>query len=363
MTIATRYQWEKLEDFCSHVLLKAGVAEEKARIVANSLIEADLRGVDSHGVVRTAIYLERIEKGMIDPHAEITVISESDAALLVDGNNNFGSVVGTKALSIALDRAKKSGVALVGVKHSNHFGTGAYYAKKAIKENMILLVLSNASQTMPPTGGIRPFIGTNPLAVGVPTGKQSPFILDMATSVVARGKIIVEAQRGNSIPVGWAIDKEGNSTTDAEAALEGSVLPLGGPKGYGISMFIDILCGVLTGAGFGKYVNNMYENWQEPQNVGHIFLAIDINRFMPIDFFKSRMDQYITEIKSEPKAPGVEEIYIPGEIESRRSEVRKEKGIELPLKVAKELDDIGKRYGISLASAEYDLNTVKEIKK
>ena len=228
---------------------------------------------------------------------------------------------------------------------------------------MILLVLSNASQTMPPTGGIRPFLGTNPLAVGVPAGEKSPFILDMATSVVARGKIIVEAQKGNSIPLGWAVDKEGNPTTDAHAALEGSVLPLGGPKGYGISMFIDILAGVLTGAGFGKYVNNMYENWQEPQNVGHIFLAIDINRFMPIEFFKARMDQYITEIKAEPKAPGVEEIFIPGEIESIKAKERMENGIVLPLKVAQELEEIGARYGVNLAEAAFDVQPLGEVRK
>ncbi|KHF39563.1 Ldh family oxidoreductase [Halalkalibacter okhensis] len=363
MAIATRYHWEKLESFCSSVFEKAGVSKENSRIVANSLIEADLRGVDSHGVVRTAIYLERIEKGMIDPDAKPVISNESDAALLVDGHNNFGSVVGTNALTIALEKARENGVALVGVKHSNHFGTGAYYAKKAIDQDIILLVLSNASQTMPPTGGVRPFIGTNPLAVGIPAGENPPFILDMATSVVARGKIIVEAQKGNSIPLGWAIDKEGNPTTDANAALEGSVLPLGGPKGYGISMFIDILAGVLTGAGFGKYVNNMYSNWEEPQNVGHIFLAIDVNAFMPIELFKQRMDQYITEIKAEPKATGVEEIFIPGEIESRRAEERKENGIELPLKVVEELNSIGMRYGVDLAAATYELNSLGEVQK
>ncbi len=363
MTIATRYQWEKLENFCSSVLEKAGVSNKNAKIVANSLIEADLRGVDSHGVVRTAIYLERIEKSMINPDAKIDIYAESDSAVLVDGNNNFGSVIGMEALNVALEKAKKSGVALVGVKQSNHFGTGAYYIKKAIEQDMILLVLSNASQTMPPTGGIRPFLGTNPLAVGVPAGEKSPFILDMATSVVARGKIIVEAQKGNSIPLGWAVDKEGNPTTDAHAALEGSVLPLGGPKGYGISMFIDILAGVLTGAGFGKYVNNMYENWQEPQNVGHIFLAIDINRFMPIEFFKARMDQYITEIKAEPKAPGVEEIFIPGEIESIKAKERMENGIVLPLKVAQELEEIGARYGVNFAEAAFDVQPLGEVRK
>jgi len=288
---------------------------------------------------------------MIDPHAEIQKVSESDATVLIDGNNNFGAVVGSRALEIALSKAKQHGASLVGVKGSNHFGTGAYYALKAIEQGMVLLVMSNASQTMPPTGGIRPFIGTNPLAVGVPAGQEMPFVLDMATSLVARGKIIVAAQKGENIPLGWAIDKDGNPTTDANAALEGSVLPVGGPKGYAISMFIDILCGVLTGAGFGKYVNNMYENWEQPQNVGHMFLAVDINRFIPLEMFKRRMDQYIREIKQEPKAPGVHEILIPGEIEYRRTREQKETGIELPYKVVRELTEIGERYGIELANA------------
>lgn len=354
VTLPTRYNWGKLQSFCSDVFTKAGVDKEKADIVAESLIQADLRGVDSHGVVRTAIYLERIEKDMINPSNEVEIEAESEATVLINGRNNFGSVVGSKALNVAIEKAKQKGAAIVGVKCSNHFGTGAYYALKAIEQDVILLVVSNASQTMPPTGGIRPFIGTNPLAIGVPAGKEVPFILDMATSVVARGKIIVAAQKGEEIPEGWAIDKDGNSTTNANEALEGSVLPVGGPKGYAISMFIDILAGVLTGAGFGKYVNNMYENWEEPQNVGHFFMAIDINRFIPIETFKERMDLYIKEIKAEPKAEGVNEIFIPGEIEHRRVIERKENGIDLPLRVVEELNEIGKRYQLDLTKAAYN---------
>jgi LDH2 family malate/lactate/ureidoglycolate dehydrogenase len=361
VTLATIYDWKKLKHFCSEVFVKAGVDKEKADIVADSLIQADLRGVESHGVVRTKVYLERIEKNMIDPSSMVEIESESDATALINGKNNFGSVVGSKALEVAIGKAKEKGAGIVGVKGSNHFGTGAYYALKAIEQDMILLVMSNASQTMPPTGGIRPFIGTNPLAVGVPAGKEIPFILDMATSVVARGKIIVAAQRDESIPEGWALDKHGTPTTDANEALEGSVLPIGGPKGYAISMFIDILSGVLTGAGFGKYVNNMYENWIEPQNVGHFFLAIDIKRFIPIDVFKERMDLYIKEIKAEPKGVGVKEIFIPGEIEHKRANDRKESGIELSIKVVQELDEIGKRYQIKLENAAFQVsNTIKE---
>jgi LDH2 family malate/lactate/ureidoglycolate dehydrogenase len=345
-----RYDWKKLIAFCASLFERAGVPAADSKVVAESLVQADLRGVDSHGVVRTDIYLRRLEAGMINTDGKMEVNSDGPVTLL-DGNNHFGAVVGTKALELTLDATKKFGNAVVGVKGSNHFGTCAFYLQQAIRQDVIMIVLSNASQTMPPTGGIRPFIGTNPFSIGIPAGKYNPFILDMATSVVARGKIIVAAQKGESIPEGWAVDKSGNPTTDAEAALEGSVLPLGGAKGYAISMFIDILCGVLTGAGFGKYVNNMYENWQEPQNVGHFFMAFDITRFMPIDQFKARVDRYFDEIKAEPKAPGVNEILIPGEIEHRFTQERMAKGIELPPSVEQELTHWGHRFHVDLSEA------------
>lgn len=341
-----KYDWKELKHFCFQLFQKVGVNEKRALTIADSLIEADLRGVHSHGVVRAGIYITRIEKGMVNPNAETEIINESESIITIDGHNNLGAVVGTEALELVLKKSERSGAAIAGVKGSNHFGTGAYYALKAINEDKILLVLSNASQTMPPTGGIRPFIGTNPLGIGVPAGKHLPFLLDMATSVVARGKIIVASQRGEEIPIGWAIDKEGNPTTNPQKALEGSVLPVGGPKGYAISMLIDILSGVLTGAGFGKYVNNMYENWEDPQNVGHFFLAIDIKQFISLEFFKQRMDTYIEEIKAEPKAEGVEEILIPGEIEYRKSQEQKKQGIELSVSVVEELTAVGSKYGV-----------------
>lgn len=352
MVTPVTYNWEKLTAFCSALFVNAGVQPTDAHIVANSLIEADLRGVDSHGVVRVPIYLKRVEKNMINANATISVKVDDGSMCLVDGGNHFGAVIGQKALDISIEKAKQHGIGLVGVKHSNHFGTGAYYAQQAIQQNMALIVMSNASQTMPPTGGVRPFLGTNPLAVAVPTMHEPPYILDMATSVVARGKIIVAAQKGEPIPEGWAVDKAGRPTTDANAALEGAVLPLGGAKGYGISMFIDIFSGIMTGAGFGKYVNNMYENWDTPQNVGHMFIAIDISRFTPIELFKERMELYIQEIKNEPKAVGVDEIFIPGEIEYRLAEQRKREGIALSPTLVHELEQLGKQYGLSFDGAK-----------
>lgn len=352
--MSRRYHWKKLEQFCAALFMKAGAAPSHAQMVAESLVQADLRGVDSHGVVRTDIYLRRLEAGMINLNATMPIRMDGAIALL-DGQNHFGAVVGNKALDAAIEATKRYGYGVVGVKGSNHFGTCAYYLLKAVKHDVIMFVFSNASQTMPPTGGIRPFIGTNPFSVGIPAGKYQPFILDMATSVVARGKIISAAQKGESIPLGWAIDKQGNPTTDPKLALEGSVLPLGGAKGYGISMFIDILCGVLTGAGFGKYVNNMYENWEEPQNVGHFFIGLDISKFMPLEQFKARIDQYFDEIKAEPTAPGTKEILIPGELEHRSTLERMRNGIELPLKVERELQKWGERYQLDLSEALIDI--------
>ncbi|HYH19619.1 MAG TPA: Ldh family oxidoreductase [Azospirillum sp.] len=345
--MSARVQADRLTDFCTAVFRGAGVPDRVASVVAESLVYADLRGVESHGVVRTDIYLRRAAEKMIDPHAPVTLVRDEGCTALADGGNNFGAYVGAVALERAMERAKRHGVCALGVRHSNHFGTGAWYVQRAVREGLALIVLSNASQTMPPTGGVRPFIGTNPIAFGFPTGREVPFVLDMATSLVARGKIIVAAKRGESIPLGWAVDKDGNPTTDADAALEGAVLPLGGPKGSGLSMAIDILAGVLTGAGFGPSVNNMYENWAEPQNVGHFFIVLDIERFIPLASFTDRIGQYIELMKAEPKAPGVSEILHAGEVEHRLEQTRRREGIALPDKVAEELKALGDRCGVA----------------
>lgn len=338
----------KLVDFSTKLLTTAGAPDAVARAVSESLVAADLRGVSSHGVVRLGVYLKRMAEGMIDPKAEPQLERDDGPVGLLDGRNNFGAYVGARGLDIAMARAKTHGAYILGVRHSNHFGTGAHYLQQAVSQGLAMIVMSNASQTMPPTGGVRPFMGTNPIAFGFPTGTDVPFILDMATSLVARGKIIVAASKGEAIPLGWAVDKDGNPTTDAHAALDGAVLPLGGAKGSGLAMAIDILCGVLTGAGFGPSVNNMYDNWEEPQNVGHMFIVLDIARWMPLETFMARLDDYIRLLKLEPRAGGVEEIFYAGEIEGRLEASRLRDGITLPAKVEDELNALGAAYGLSL---------------
>lgn len=342
------YAPEALAGFCTAALVAGGVRQPVAASVAGSLVYADVRGVDSHGVLRLPIYIRRVREGMVDAAREPAVVEDRGATALVDGGNNFGAYVGQKALDLAVARARRHGVATVGVRRSNHFGTAAYFAEQAAAQGLIALIVSNASQTMPPTGGVRPFLGTNPLAIAAPSGGPTPFLLDMATSQVARGKIIAAARRGEPIPEGWAIDAAGQPTRDAEAGLAGAVLPLGGAKGYGLSMAIDILAGVLTGAGYGPHVRNMYEDWENPQDVGHAFILIDIAAFMPMPAFVARMQDYLALLKAEPRAPGVPEILFAGEYEHRLAEKRRETGVLLAPALVEELTALAADLAIAM---------------
>ncbi|MGF9800822.1 Ldh family oxidoreductase [Brevibacillus agri] len=347
----TRFHWKGLEQVAAQVLSRAGVRGEDAQLVARSLVHADLRGVESHGLSRLPIYVQRIEAGLIELTQPPALVVRQGATALIDGKNQLGVVVGVAALDEAKQLARQHGIGLAGVRHSNHFGSCSYYAEQAVDEGLILLVLSNAPASMAPTGGIVPFFGTNPIAIGIPAGEQPPFLLDMATSVAARGKIALAAKKGSAIPEDWAIDADGLPTHDPTKALLGSLLPIGRAKGYGLAMFIDIVCGLLTGAAVGPGVKSLYDNWQDPQDIGHVFLCIDVQRFLPLDAFRQSMDAYIRQVKNVPTAPGVAEILIPGEIEQRIMTARKQDGIPFPQTVVEELAKLCSAYGIDLAQA------------
>jgi LDH2 family malate/lactate/ureidoglycolate dehydrogenase len=342
------FQADLLRTFCEEVFRSCGMVQEDAAILADSLVQANLRGVDSHGVTRVGIYVKRLKRGLVNPRPNVEVVRESAATLLVDGDDGMGQVVGVRALDLGLDKAKESGGVSVGVKHSNHYGAGAYYVQRAVARDTIAFAYSNAPPTMAPWGGVDPYVGTNPYAYGVPAGEHRPIILDMATSIVARGKIILAAERDEQIPEGWAVDKHGNPTTDAQKALEGSVLPFGGPKGYAISLMIDIMAGALTGAGFGPRVNSLYDNFDEPQNVGAFFQLIDIGHFVEPATFKARIDRMIEEIKSSRKAAGAEEIFLPGEIEYRKEQQRRASGIPVGAETVAELGEVGRSCGVDM---------------
>lgn len=339
-------QWEPLRNLCQKLYEAQGMPPDEAFLVADSLVDADLNGVESHGVSRMSIYMKRIEENVVANKCSIKIENEFPGGFALNACNSMGIVAGVKIMEMGIKKAKESGFAFITVSHSNHFGIAAYFTRQALKENMIAFAASNAPSTMAPWGGIKAYLGTNPFSVAIPADKELPIIMDMATSVVAQGKIIMAAKTNNTIPEGWAINKEGAATTDPKEALEGTVLPFGGPKGYSIALLIDILSGILSGAMFGPHLNNMWNDFKNPQNVGHCFGVLDISKYIDVNIFKSRIDQMIREVKEAPKAKGIEEIFLPGEIEYRKSIQRRKEGIPVPNVIYEELRALAEKWDI-----------------
>ncbi len=343
---------EELIRFVTDLTEKSGVSHEDAAILADSLVDANLKGIDTHGVSRLPIYLKRISLGLINPKAEMTFTKNMPAAGVLDANNGLGQVAGVKAMKEAIKLARECGVGMVGVKNSQHFGAAGYYCSIACKEGMLGLAFTNAEPALPPWGSYEAIFGTNPIAIGIPTGKEVPIIIDMSSSIVTRGKIVAAARNGNSIPGDWALDPDGNPTTDAQKALDGSVLTMAGPKGYSLALMVDILSGVLTGAGFGKDVNSMYKDMAHPADVGHMLMAVNVEGFMPKGTFYERIGRLADQIKSSKKRPGTSEIYIPGERKRHVKLERLRSGIVLDNTTIKELLGLGEKYGISASILE-----------
>jgi LDH2 family malate/lactate/ureidoglycolate dehydrogenase len=343
----TRVSAERLRDFCAALFEGAGVPSPDALTAADSLVEADLRGVSSHGTTRVGIYLERLQAGLINPRPTVAVIRETATTVLLDGDNGLGPVIGVRAMDEAIRRATEYGTAWVGVRNSNHFGAAAYYVQRAIAARCIGLALTNAPATMALWGGRTPFLGTNPFAMGVPAGQERPIVVDMATSVAARGKIILAAKKGEPIPPGLAVDVEGRPTTDAQAALDGAVLPFAQHKGYGVALLIEMLSGVLAGATIAPAVGNLYDNPAGTQNLGHGFGALRVDALAPIDEFAERMDALIREVRQSPRGAGIERIYLPGEIEFEMAEQNRRDGLALAEPTIRELSALGTKAGIA----------------
>jgi len=349
-----RVDWEALRTFCEEVLGAVGVPQNDARIVAASLVDADLSGMKSHGVTRLNDYLLRMEQGLMTPTTKIDLARETPSTALLDANDGWGQVVSERAVELVIEKAKEVGSAWVGVRNSNHNGTAAYWTVKIAREGMVGICSMNTSPVMAAHGSRQPTLGTNPLSIAVPSSSGSPVVLDMATSKQARGKIILAAKNNDPIPEGWAITGEGLPTTDAKEALKGSVLPLGGPKGSGLAIMLDILTGVLTGAEFGAKMPRMYDDPQ-PQRVGHMFSAISIEAFMPMTEFLSRMDEKELETRQGPPAPGFERVAMPGDGTHERMATHREDGIPLTAEVYADLLAAAERYDVSPATLQSGL--------
>jgi LDH2 family malate/lactate/ureidoglycolate dehydrogenase len=336
---------DALKKFCIDALGRVGVPNDHALIVAESLVLANLRGVDSHGVGLLPRYVRRIKVGLMNPRVIPKIVRDFGSIAVIDGENGIGQVITTKAMEISIAKAKNFGMGTAGIRNSNHFGIAAYYAIQAIQSDMIGIVLSNAAPSMAPWGGTKPLIGTNPLAIGIPTD-NNPIILDMAISVQARGKIRQAALEEKSIPEGWALDERGKPTTDPKEALKGSLLPIAGPKGYGLALIVDVLSGVLTGSFFSDKISSVHEEEEGTPRVGHFVQAINIESFMPMKEFKNRINELIQKIRESPFAEGVNKIYLPGEIESDRHKERLESGIPLSEAGRQQLIGLAKELGM-----------------
>ena len=319
---------EAARGFAASLVASRGVPARDAETTARCLVRADLRGVDTHGIVRLPGYLDRISRGLVTAVPDLAPRQISACVQHLDGQDALGFVVATRAMAAAIEMARENGIGLVGVSRSTHYGMAANYVLQAAEAGFGSFVFTNASPAMPPWGGRAALLGTSPFAAGLPNpGGGLPFILDMAPSVAARGKIRKAAREGRSIPEGFALDAEGRNTTDPEAALKGVVLPMGGPKGSGLSMLMDLLCGVLTGAAFAGNVGDQYKHYERPQNVGHFIMAFRPDLFIDAESYIQRMNTLVETIKQNPTAEGFDEIMIPGEPESRNEAKRLREGI------------------------------------
>ena len=364
MTKAYLFRAEDLKAYMVRFFTHLTVSAEDAAIAADILLSADLRGVDSHGMIRlNSYYGDRIRKGMIDPRPAIKVVSETATTMLIDGANGLGHPVSYRAMEHAMAKAKQNGVGMVTVRNSNHYGIAGYYAMMALEKNMIGMSFTNSQPLVAPTYGSKAMLGTNPIAVAVPAGSERPYVLDMATSIVPIGRITVYDKAGKPLPEGWGINGQGTVTTNPSEVLQGGALmPLGGIdlmrgyKGYGLALMVDIFSGVLSGSGFGTGVD--IKDGKHFACTGHFFMAVNVEAFRPLAEFKKDMDELILQLKNSPKALGQNRIFIAGEKEFEMAEKNLEQGVPLMAPVVDGLRKSGQEVGIP-----FDLQVLGETEK
>ncbi len=331
--------------FCQTVFEGAGVPGADAFLVADALIDADLRGVSTHGLVRFPIYVTRLRQGLVKAKPEMRVVGSRGATVVLDGDHGFGQVVGAEGMRRAVGMTQEHGVGLCAIRNSTHLGALAYIAAMALPHRMIGVAMSITNPVIAPWGGVVPKVGNNPLAVAVPAGTRPPVIFDMACSQVARGNLILASKLKQAIPPTWALDEQGRPTEDPDAGLRGSLMPVGGHKGAGLALVVAILAGLLAGSPFGAGCGDIFD-MTRPQRLGHLVMALDIAAFGPAPAFLQAMDGMIADLKDTPRAEGVEEIWMPGEMERRRREERLRDGFPVSRVVLDEVRAIGAEFGV-----------------
>lgn len=358
------FPFKSLYDFTLSVLKNMGCPEEQAALATEVLLSADLRGIDSHGVARLSGYVRLWEAKRINPRPNIRVVHETPSTAVVDGDAGLGLVVGPRAMEIAMEKARTAGTGWVSVRNSNHFGIAGYHAMKGLAQDMIGMAMTNASPLVAPTFSTERLLGTNPIAVAIPAGKQPPFVADFATTTAANGKLEILQRKGSEAPLGWIQKKNGAPTSDPHALKEGGALvPLGSDrehgshKGYCLGAWVDIFSAVLSGANYGPWVPPFVSFLAPPADpvgsgIGHFFGAMRIDAFRPAEEFKSHMDNWIARFRSAKPVEGQGRVLIPGDPEREMQQERMKSGIPVNEKVVEDLKVLGVRFGISLTNRE-----------
>ncbi|RYF41411.1 MAG: Ldh family oxidoreductase [Comamonadaceae bacterium] len=333
--------------FMTHAMERLGLPPADAATVAGLMTEAEAQGSDGHGLIRLAPYARRIRAGGLNLKPEIRIVKEKAGMALLDGDNGMGHLVMKQAAEIAIAKAKNCGVAWVGARHSNHAGPASLYARMALPHDMIGLyyAVGNANH-LPPWGGLDMLLSTNPIAVAVPAGDEPPVVLDMATTVAAYGKVKAKAQRGEQMPVGWMIDRQGRPLTDPKRSEEGFLMPIGGYKGYGLAMIVGLLAGTLNGAAVGSETIDFNKDDTTPTNTGQAIVVIDPDAFGEIAEFKARVDKLVRELRASERMPGVDRIWMPGE-QSHARRLANQQGLALSPQLLAQLDQVAGDLGIA----------------
>ena len=334
-------------EFIARVLASVGLPVADADRVGALMAEADARGSDGHGIFRLPQYVKRIQSGGINTRPVIHTIEDHPATALLDGDNAMGHLVMSRAAEIAIEKAKTAGVAWVGARNSNHAGPASLYARMPLAHDMVgIYVAVGSANHLPPWGGIAMLLSTNPIAIAVPGAQGHEIVLDMATTNAAYGKVKIKAQRNETMPEGWMMDRQGKPLTDPKKADEGFLLPIGGPKGYGLALMFGLLAGSLNGAAFGKDVVDFNRDFSTVTNTGHLIVAVNIAAFADVPTFKAKVDEMWDLMKSSPLLPGFDEIRLPGERSAKIYEDRMAHGVPLSPELLSTLDQLADRLGV-----------------
>jgi LDH2 family malate/lactate/ureidoglycolate dehydrogenase len=343
--MGSRVDPDSLKAFGAAVYRSAGVPEADAELAADTLVQADMWGHQSHGMLRLGWYYARLRSGAMKPVTETRLLVDGGAIAVMDGGDGVGQVITRRAVDEAVGRARKHGAGIVSIRNSNHFGTCMYYTRIGAQQGCVMMLMSNGGPTIAPWGGLKKKIGTNPWSIATPGGSHPPVVMDMANSGAARGKIYLANNRHESIPDHWALDKHGNPTTDPRAALEGFILPMAGHKGYVMGVMVDVLSGVLSGSSFLDQVHGPYDPVNR-SGAGHFMVALDVAAFMPVAQFHERIDAYIASLKDVPVAPGHKQVYYPGELEIQTEAENHANGLRLAVETMTDLMRVAGEAGV-----------------